>query len=296
MFDLKKTDDCSDFHICEVRMIQRRSAYLGLSSENKQIGYSRLHLFRKEWTVKKLRLKIYEIVRPLFKHLLPQMGISGNMSYEAEYNSIFKDYSGRYNVNNELYDLEIHNNLPNESGYFAKVHTCDFCGQAHRDNCMLAYADHVTLETILAQMKFDRELELTINWKPNSKVNLKPYDQPVWQKLNMNAPVQMPESQPSWFGQNSKNISVYDCLTYFSQEETLAGSDKWYCAKCKDHVPAFKKMEIYKTPEFLVVHFKRFSHTRNSVFGSRKLNVQIDFPIEALDLSSYVLSGIQGTE
>lgn len=89
---------------------------------------------------------------------------------------------------------------------------------------------------------------------------------------------------------------MYDCLTYFSQEETLAGSDKWYCSKCKDHVPAFKKMEIYKTPEFLVVHFKRFSHTRNSVFGSRKLNIQIDFPIEGLDLSSYVLSGIQGNE
>lgn len=55
-------------------------------------------------------------------------------------------------------------------------------------------------------------------------------------------------------------------------------------------------MEIYKTPEFLVVHFKRFSHTRNSMFGSRKLNTMIDFPVLGLDLSSYVLSGIQGNE
>ena len=58
----------------------------------------------------------------------------------------------------------------------------------------------------------------------------------------------------------SGNISIYDCLSCFGQEETLAGTDKWYCSKCKDHVPALKKMEIYKTPEYLIVHFKRFSH------------------------------------
>ena len=34
-FEVMKTDDCSDFHICEIRMIQRRNTYMGLSSENK---------------------------------------------------------------------------------------------------------------------------------------------------------------------------------------------------------------------------------------------------------------------
>ena len=63
----------------------------------------------------------------------------------------------------------------------------------------------------------------------------------------------------------------------------------WYCGKCKNHVPAFKKMEIYKEPEFLVVHYKRFSHSRNTMFGTRKINSQIDFPVTGLDLSSYVL-------
>jgi ubiquitin carboxyl-terminal hydrolase 4/11/15 len=92
---------------------------------------------------------------------------------------------------------------------------------------------------------------------------------------------------------NSSNISIYDCLSTFGQEETLAGNDKWYCSKCKEHVPALKKMEIYKTPEFLIVHFKRFSHQRNSMFGSRKLNMQIDFPIDELDLTSYLVENIQ---
>jgi len=50
-------------------------------------------------------------------------------------------------------------------------------------------------------------------------------------------------------------------------------------------------MEIYKTPEFLIIHFKRFSHQRNTMFGSRKINLQIDFPVESLDMSSYLVEG-----
>ena len=49
-------------------------------------------------------------------------------------------------------------------------------------------------------------------------------------------------------------------------------------------------MEVYKTPEFLIIHLKRFSHTRNSMFGSRKINMQIDFPIKSLDMGSYMVS------
>jgi ubiquitin C-terminal hydrolase len=137
-------------------------------------------------------------------------------------------------------------------------------------------------------MKYEREIELTINWRASARVNFKTIDNPVCEKVNLNAPTKVVDS-PGWLNA-SKNISVYDCLSCFGQEETLAGSDKWYCSKCKEHVPAFKKMEIYKTPEFLVIHFKRFAHTRNSMFGSRKLNMQVDFPVEHLDLSSYVLS------
>lgn len=49
-------------------------------------------------------------------------------------------------------------------------------------------------------------------------------------------------------------------------------------------------MEIYKIPECLIIHFKRFSHTRNSLFGSKKLQDKIDFPIESLNMSNYVLT------
>jgi len=73
-------------------------------------------------------------------------------------------------------------------------------------------------------------------------------------------------------------------------EETLTGDDKWYCSKCRDHVTANKKMEVWKAPEYLIIHLKRFSHTRNAMFGSRKINDFIDFPVNALDMGPYILS------
>lgn len=50
-------------------------------------------------------------------------------------------------------------------------------------------------------------------------------------------------------------------------------------------------MEVYKSPEFLVMHLKRFSHQRSSFFSSKKITDQIDFPVEGLDLRPYILSG-----
>jgi ubiquitin carboxyl-terminal hydrolase 4/11 len=74
-------------------------------------------------------------------------------------------------------------------------------------------------------------------------------------------------------------------MKYFSTEEVLTGNDKWYCGKCKDHVVATKKMEIYSAPDYLIVHLKRFSHSRG-MFGGRKINSQIHFPTEGLDLTN----------
>jgi ubiquitin carboxyl-terminal hydrolase 4/11/15 len=93
---------------------------------------------------------------------------------------------------------------------------------------------------------------------------------------------------------SDSKITLYDCLNNFMIEETLSGNDKWYCSKCKDHVVATKKMEVYRTPEILIIHFKRFSHNRSSMFGSKKINDKIDFPVEGLNMTNYVLNSKDG--
>jgi hypothetical protein len=70
LFECKENDDYSDFYICEIGMIQQRKTYMGLFSHIQNIGYTRLHLLRKEWTVKRIRLRVYELIRPLIKNTI----------------------------------------------------------------------------------------------------------------------------------------------------------------------------------------------------------------------------------
>lgn len=59
----------------------------------------------------------------------------------------------------------------------------------------------------------------------------------------------------------------------------------WFCKNCKDHKQARKKLDLYKLPDVLIVHLKRFSYTR---YLREKVDTLVDFPITDLDLSSAV--------
>ena len=86
--------------------------------------------------------------------------------------------------------------------------------------------------------------------------------------------------------EDSARISLNSCLECFLQHERLDPQDSWYCPKCKDHVQADKKLDLWSLPEVLVVHLKRFSYTSRL---RDKLTAQVDFPLKGLDLSSHVL-------
>lgn len=106
-----------------------------------------------------------------------------------EYDHLFLQPNGEYNLDNTLYDIEIHNNLPPDSNLiFSRQSLCDFCDQIHKDNCQFAFQDDVTLESILSLMRYERELELTINWKSSAKVNFKVVESPQFKRVNLNSP------------------------------------------------------------------------------------------------------------
>eukprot|EP00850_Spirogloea_muscicola_P008446 SM000045S16191 [mRNA] locus=s45:115630:120643:- [translate_table: standard] len=80
-------------------------------------------------------------------------------------------------------------------------------------------------------------------------------------------------------------INLYTCLEAFLREEPLGPDDMWYCPVCKEHRQASKKLDLWRLPEILVVHLKRFSYSR---YLKNKLDTFINFPIHRLDLSPYV--------
>jgi len=85
----------------------------------------------------------------------------------------------------------------------------------------------------------------------------------------------------------NKSCSIFDCLNLMTMEERLDESNKWFCPNCKTNQLCSKKLEIYQTGPILIIHFKRHQH----VPKRKKITTKIDFPINGLDLSRYILSG-----
>lgn len=89
-------------------------------------------------------------------------------------------------------------------------------------------------------------------------------------------------------------LTLIDCLRCFTVTEKLGPKDEWYCPSCKVHVQAFKQLELWKVPNILVVHLKRFQVGQWNM--REKLNSMVDFPLTEFDLAPYVLDPRQKQE
>ncbi|PHH71884.1 hypothetical protein CDD82_6287 [Ophiocordyceps australis] len=91
----------------------------------------------------------------------------------------------------------------------------------------------------------------------------------------------------------SRGLTLEECLDEFERAEILSEQDMWYCPRCKEHRRASKKFDLWKTPDILVAHLKRFS---NSGWRREKLDTFVDFPVENLDLTSRVVQKEDGKD
>ena len=81
-------------------------------------------------------------------------------------------------------------------------------------------------------------------------------------------------------------MTLEKCLKKFCKEEQLEEGDEWYCSKCKKHVLAKKKMELYYLPKILIICFKRFV---KESYRWEKNDDEVEFPINDLDLKNFVI-------
>ncbi|KAJ3593101.1 hypothetical protein NHX12_005438 [Muraenolepis orangiensis] len=86
---------------------------------------------------------------------------------------------------------------------------------------------------------------------------------------------------------STSKCTLQDCLRLFSKEERLTDNNKVFCRHCKAHRDSTKKLEIWKVPPIVLVHLKRFSYEGR---WKQKLQTSVDFPLENLDLSQYVIA------
>ncbi|XP_025107541.1 ubiquitin carboxyl-terminal hydrolase 19-like [Pomacea canaliculata] len=88
---------------------------------------------------------------------------------------------------------------------------------------------------------------------------------------------------------DSKQLTLHQCLELFTEPETLAPDQAWYCPQCKEHREASKQMSLWRLPHTLIIQLKRFSF-RNVVWRE-KLDTMVDFPTRDLDLTPYTMGG-----
>ncbi|GLE01821.1 hypothetical protein PINS_up010659 [Pythium insidiosum] len=83
---------------------------------------------------------------------------------------------------------------------------------------------------------------------------------------------------------SGQGVSIQDCLKAYTEQELLDDGDSYYCSKCKTHRAVTKKISLYRLPQVLVVHLKRFSY---STFSRDKVTTAIRFPAVGLNVAEF---------
>jgi len=82
---------------------------------------------------------------------------------------------------------------------------------------------------------------------------------------------------------NNKSPSLIDCFDLYVEGEILDGENAVNYEKTGEKVPAKKSISFWSLPTILVIDIKRFNYM------NRKNQIMVDFPLEQLDLSKYVI-------
>uniref|UniRef100_A0A7S3EKM0 ubiquitinyl hydrolase 1 n=3 Tax=Rhodosorus marinus TaxID=101924 RepID=A0A7S3EKM0_9RHOD len=86
----------------------------------------------------------------------------------------------------------------------------------------------------------------------------------------------------------TQEVTLDECIKFWEKEETLTEQNAWYCPKCQEHKLASKSLQMWRMPEFLVIHLKRFSYT---TWNRNKVDVFVDFPLTGLDMKPFLPPG-----
>ncbi len=273
---LKKHDEVAKNDTGRTRIIFPRILYLDKTMTTRQTHFYvfkyfasliRIHhkLDENEWPDDKLWMKFFD-------------------NYDADLENDSREYQKK---NLWPYRLRIVN--LNDT----KNSTCYFCERTNCQDCLLPYSENIKLSDVTSKIPQNEGADIDNTYL---YLNRQRYGNQTNRDFQIEA-TWLPEYYDTVHNLNDKrdydfkilrsaklkSVSIYDCFKNFVKLEKLEENNEWYCPECKKHQKATKKMEIYKAPHILIVHLKRF---RNN----SKIDTVVDFPINELDISQYVMS------
>jgi hypothetical protein len=86
-------------------------------------------------------------------------------------------------------------------------------------------------------------------------------------------------------GGNAQNgMQLRSCLDEFCNEQQLDESECWRCPKCKELREGRQRMNLWRLPDILTFHLKRFNC---SAQWREKITNKVNFPLTGLDMSEW---------
>ncbi|GMH51671.1 hypothetical protein TrRE_jg1886, partial [Triparma retinervis] len=87
-------------------------------------------------------------------------------------------------------------------------------------------------------------------------------------------------------GAEGGGLKLESCLREYFKAQTLGVEEHfWMCPKCKDVREGKQAMSLWKCPDLLIVHLKRFNASSR---WKSKIRTKVDFPLVGLDLSPFL--------
>ena len=133
---------------------------------------------------------------------------------------------------------------------------------------------------------------LTVEFNYNSKyINRQNYQFNNYVSIDIESPKKEEEKEEEK-KEEKREEEIYhkpnlvECIKYFCEEEQLKLGNEWYCNKCKEHLLAKKKLDLYYLPKILIINFKRFIKESSRW---EKNDENIDFPINNFDMKDLMI-------
>jgi len=233
------------------------------------VSFTRIFKFPLNGTLMDVHLKIYQYFRNFLKNFYGSL----DPETQKEYNISLENKEDDF-IKSEFEDLFLKTkNLspPYELSLFSETNKKQ----------LLDYSTQ-KLITLIENNQTERELFFEINLNFNSFIKIE------IMKLNKCQEANFEEKTPN----ETKFCNLQNCLDQFTKEEVLDRNNAWFCSNCKKHQEATKKIEIYKAPDLLILHLKRFKSSGGNFYmgsGTSKITKFVDFPLEGLNLNNYIL-------
>lgn len=245
------------------------------SSKITPLFYPKIFSFDLTLSVREIYYFFFVYYRKLFKDI-------SNHRYEDfiknrdNLNYLNEEFTDYLEVKDSTpFKLHIVNNVPHKAPF-----TCEYCNRSC-DFCSFNFKFSQNLKDVKKSQKIERPFILYLEVILPSKVQFMEGDNTIGKNFKKGLVTK------------NQDITIYDCLEAFRTEEKLEKANSWYCSTCKSHQEAYKKLEIFRAPNILIIQLKRFKIKNASLYGGMMHNKKNDslvvFPITNLDLRQYIV-------